>query len=514
MDLIPYAERVEWPFAEVTHPTAIAIDDARGLVAIAWTDPEVVPDQPLYRAAVYELATHTCLARFEHAHWPINDVAFHPHRSELAIATGEYDGGYFFEGQLWIWNWTTERWHSELLESREVLRVAYRDAGASLAVVVSPSTHTDRRGAHAFVVATTAAGAGRGYLHGEQGEPDPRFVSELTRYAIGLGDDGRAAFEQAKRRIGLVQHPMICDLAWLGDGGLALAHVNGTLGLWQTGTGAYQTVAPPRDGLELDRLHTLPSGQLLVCGVRSTGHNAWESSLYELAGTTLRERRTFDRYYSISMDLYGRILARDTAPRVRGGPPGRDIILGPDGSELHVEDLGHYEAPSHALRIDGASALYFLRGEPTKPHLNKQLCTIDDHVRVAYVWDDPGPHYLCNSAVVIDDAILVRSFVVYSVHGLHNVVIERIDLATGELVWREAFTAIAVKLVHWRAAGCVVASLADRSIVAIDVASGRKTHHAAFTIGGGETLVTAIAVHDEAIAFGTIDGRVSISAWR
>ena len=82
-------------------------------------------------------------------------------------------------------------------------------------------------------------------------------------------------------------------------------------------------------------------------------------------------------------------------------------------------------------------------------------------------------------------------------------------------MWRVSIDGgVIVALVHRRAAGCIVAALATRVLVAIDLARGKLVHHEPFEIGGAHVMVTAIAPHDEAIAFATIDGRVQIVALR
>ena len=58
-----------------------------------------------YRISLYDGSLENRLGVFDDARYPINDVAFHPSQPILAVGTGSYDGGYMFEGDLWLWNW-------------------------------------------------------------------------------------------------------------------------------------------------------------------------------------------------------------------------------------------------------------------------------------------------------------------------------------------------------------------------------------------------------------------------
>ncbi|MFD0212648.1 hypothetical protein ACFVH9_26965 [Streptomyces hirsutus] len=64
-------------------------------LAVAGTD---VPGRTT-PAAVYKSRSFVRSAPIR-SRFPVHAMAFHPRRSPLAIGTGRYDGGYFFEGEL------------------------------------------------------------------------------------------------------------------------------------------------------------------------------------------------------------------------------------------------------------------------------------------------------------------------------------------------------------------------------------------------------------------------------
>ncbi|WP_307160881.1 hypothetical protein [Streptomyces rishiriensis] len=89
------------PFTEVGDPV-LAVDDAgRGLLAVAGTHVAVAGGHDFGSTApvgVYGIDDLTCRALLR-TRYPVHAMAFHPRLPLLAVGTGNYDGGYFFEGE-------------------------------------------------------------------------------------------------------------------------------------------------------------------------------------------------------------------------------------------------------------------------------------------------------------------------------------------------------------------------------------------------------------------------------
>src|SRR5262249_5000452 len=90
-----------------------------------------------HRVSLFRRADRKRIVTFDGARYPINDVSFHPTEPVLAIATGSYDGGYAFEGELLLWNWATGAIRRPSTEEREVVRCRFVDADR-VAVVLRP----------------------------------------------------------------------------------------------------------------------------------------------------------------------------------------------------------------------------------------------------------------------------------------------------------------------------------------------------------------------------------------
>ncbi|MEU7261682.1 hypothetical protein AB0B21_38685 [Streptomyces rimosus] len=83
------------PFAEVGDPVLAVDDEGRGLLAVAGVH-ELGSTAPV---GVYGIDDLTCRALLR-ARYPVRAMAFHPRLPLLVVGTGDYDGGYFFEGEL------------------------------------------------------------------------------------------------------------------------------------------------------------------------------------------------------------------------------------------------------------------------------------------------------------------------------------------------------------------------------------------------------------------------------
>ncbi|MFI8308216.1 hypothetical protein ACIF80_33360 [Streptomyces sp. NPDC085927] len=133
-----------WAFLGIGDPLLVVHDERRGLLAVAGTD---VPGRTT-PVAVYESRSFVRSALIC-SRFPVRAMAFHPRRSLLAIGTGRYDGGYFFEGELLLLHLKTGVVTS-LIEhelGRQVLGLEWLDE-QSLRVLMAPPDDWQDGAAH------------------------------------------------------------------------------------------------------------------------------------------------------------------------------------------------------------------------------------------------------------------------------------------------------------------------------------------------------------------------------
>ncbi|WP_308310558.1 PQQ-binding-like beta-propeller repeat protein [Streptomyces sp. G3] len=127
-------------FAEIGDPVLATADERRGLLAVAGMH-EFGGTAPV---GVYDTGDLACYA-LVHSHYPVHAMAFHPVLPLLAVGTGRYDGGYFFEGQLLLLHLETGKGTS-LFErglGRQVLDLEWLDEEALRVVMAPPDDWQD-----------------------------------------------------------------------------------------------------------------------------------------------------------------------------------------------------------------------------------------------------------------------------------------------------------------------------------------------------------------------------------
>ncbi|MFI6449479.1 hypothetical protein [Kitasatospora sp. NPDC050543] len=133
------------PFAEVGQPVLAVSDEGRGLLAVAG-------ERGLAGRAtvgVYGTGDLGCRAVLR-TRFPVHALAFHPTAPLLAVGTGEYDGGYFFEGELLLLDWESGATTS-LIEhdfGRQVLGLTWLDEQALRVLMAPPDEWKEERTAH------------------------------------------------------------------------------------------------------------------------------------------------------------------------------------------------------------------------------------------------------------------------------------------------------------------------------------------------------------------------------
>ncbi|MFI0242597.1 hypothetical protein [Streptomyces sp. NPDC016845] len=129
-------------FSAVEEPAVAVRDERRGLLAVAGSRGYGVPAP----VAVYETSDLSCRL-LVHSRFPVHAMAFHPALPLLALGTGRYDGGYFFEGELLLLNLQSSE-NRSLIEheiGRQVLELEWVDEHALRILMAPPDDWQDKR---------------------------------------------------------------------------------------------------------------------------------------------------------------------------------------------------------------------------------------------------------------------------------------------------------------------------------------------------------------------------------
>jgi hypothetical protein len=523
-------------FAEVGRPYRLFRDPNNRFVAICsafdllnWPGRAFSVGQKLHhRISLYSTEAFERIAVLD-LHFPINDIAFHPTECKVAVGTGSYDGGHFFEGELLLWDWKTGARHSLLGEWREVVRCRFSNLNAIVALL-RPRNEQEYLDDEAEYQDVDPFEATIGVELTDLRPPaelgimrsgmDSRLIDlqpdDPARWGfsqtVGCARLGIAEADAAElRRHGFEERHTIWDVLWLDDHTYAVAHQKCHLELWSLQNGRTARFLGEGHGVEL-----LPHGDggCLVHVIRRTDvcvQTPDHSSLLLLRGDALSTFCEFDHGCSFSCDSAGNILARATADYVRRERQRTDHVLNDVGITLVKRDLGFFDASNHSLRLNGGPALYFLRGTPATNYRNKVLCTVspDGSVCEVMAWDEGEPHMMSSVCDFLPDQRIVRACEVYHPHSPgRTALVECLSLADTQSVWKTQMEGCFTALATLHGTAGVAFAQSNGNLGLIDSATGEILTCSPTIIDGIPTIITALAVRDDRLIAGTIDGRL------
>lgn len=478
-----------------------------------------------YRVALYRRGSPIPFAACDELRHPINDVAFHPAQSVVAIGAGSYDGGYLFEGDLLVWDWRSGLSRRLFHNTPEVARCAFDPAGDGIEAWVRPwdeewaglpDEPPDAAFSTLFVVCAPYGAA-------TWSDAGPREL-ELSSDAIAPDGDRPAPAPEARlaQWLGLPQlanRPAIHDLAWLDAKRIAVAHGGCLLEIHDIEDGLAATYAGAGHGVEIIRaagihVHAVEPSK------RPDAMWRQDARLYTLTDEGLDLVGEYDGEYTFSASSPGVLLGRRN--RVPAAKNARDLLRDLNSGAEQRIDLGHYDCFNHYLRISGAPSLFCVQGTPASSHEAKRLCIVMPDGQAKSLWpvlkanDKPDSHAMELAGCHVEDAQgagLVISGRHYSpaVNVACAGFIYRKPLDRDRELWRHSTTASASAVVFMPGPGLIAAAFLDGGLLLLDAASGEVRLRARMRLDGLPTLVFALDAHEDKLALGTADGRIAVA---
>lgn len=479
-----------------------------------------------HRLSLYAKNFERLLGLFDAARFPINDVAFHPTQPIAAIGTGSYDGGYMFEGDLWLWNWETGETRSLLGESREVVQCRFVDE-QRLAVTLRPRDEEEYDNLDEDEAFETCVGlviddlrdASEADYKAPHGGGDRRLIGLLPidPKSLGFSVPQVRANERRQRFEALLpdsaryeERARAWDVCWLTNERVAMVHDDCHIEVWSvTGEREIQEVGK---GFGVQILRSAGGALVHVLERGNYFENTEDrSTLHLLTPQGLQGVYEFSYGVVISTDQSGLLLCRDAGDLQRKRPR-TDQVLTREFVQSFCGDLGHYDCFNHFVRLDGGDGLYLLQGTPPSSHKRKRLCRVSPEGAVEPVlhWDDEGPHLMSCSACWATDGSLIRAFHVYDPRpGQGAKRIQRIDLAQSRVVWTREVSALVTSMTVVGQEALAFA-LTDGTIGLLCIEDGSVLSQEQLNVRGAPTVATALAAHGTRLAVGTIDARLLI----
>lgn len=489
-----------------------------------------------YRVALYRPPSRRPIAVFDDAVLPINDVAFHPTKPVVALGSGSYDGGFMFEGQLVLWDWTTS-WSQSLGVIPEVTRLRFSDHGDGIEAVVRP--WDEEFGETPIAEADPFDTFYRVSLQ----EVFAQRWAALTVRVVGAQIDGQkpltarevaaipefdrpvespiAAIERAFGLDGCQRRSPIWDVALLGSDAIGFVHNECLLEVFGRQGERRRSFAGRGHGVQIFRSHE----PVIHATYRNEGSkDRWavdNAAVMRLHDNRLDEIVTFPGRYVFSMAQSGSLLGRLNRwfrKEEEGGEV--DVILSSDLKKITHHNLGHYDVFNHYLRVDAAPYLFFLQGTPPGSHQAKYLCTVTESGRVERLWPllkntgDQASHAMECCFCYIQDhhgpGLIVSGRHYNSSPGIpYSGFIYRKNL-DGKELWRHATKASAASIKVVPHSSLVVVAFLDTHLVVLQGDNGSIIRWQPFRPDGEIGTVISLDVDNTDIVFGTLDGRCGV----
>ena len=491
-----------------------------------------------HRLALYRRGQVAPFAAFDHLRFDINDVAFHPTEPVVAIATGSYDGGYLFEGDLVLWNWIDDWRARPVTRIPEVVRCRFDESGAAIEALVRPwdeeweglpEPREETAFDSLFPVRVPYSGAADVGTDSVEIELMPAARLELAQaadhgFAELVADDAEQAEARALSWFNLPHRKSrraIHDVGWLDDKHLAVAHDGCLLEIFDIA--GNRTDAFHGQGYGAEILKSTPPCVHIVEPPPSTDP-CWPrrrvAKLCAISARKLVEVGSFEGEYTFSSSPDGRVLGR--LNRGSAGDWPKDVLLDlAKNREARKIDLGLYDCFNHYIGIDGAPYLFFLQGAPKSSHEKKRLCWVGPAGDVRTLWPllaadgtDASHAMECCGCFVGDDAGegVVISGRRYDPNPSRPVAafIYRKALGADRELWRHETEACASAIVFVADQDLIAAAFLDGTFMLLRAADGHVLFAGKARIDGVRTIIFCMDANGDRLALGTIDGRIAI----
>ncbi|MEU1542057.1 hypothetical protein ABZ461_28905 [Actinacidiphila glaucinigra] len=484
------------PFAEVGDPALAVADRHRGLLAVAGVHEFGTAAAPV---GVYRTDTLVCLALLR-SRYPVYAMAFHPVLPLLAVGTGSYDGGYFFEGQLLLLDLETGT-ATSLIEQglgRQILGLDWLQE-QELRVLMAPPDDWQDKNAH-------VEGHVANVLRSDWRAVSPGSVTseELAGPRVAAPrPDGREAAQRTVSSLSADWDPRrnIRAVRYLSDGRL-LATLDGVgLECWLPSGEREWTVPDDKGGRDIA---VAPDEQSAWVGLVRP---FWDESPQSAVRLSLRDGSRLDH-------------VQPSAPV--------SVVDCADGLPVFAP-AGRNEQRSR-LRIRRGSRVYFRATVP-----KDEACSFDEgeawlaavdldviatverpreptaaEVRrmFPYSWEPDETHFAGPGAEAADGS-LVHAGTVYNGQGLQpggSFVVRR-EVTTGQPIWVFRTDRPATDLDCDTAT--VYVTYDDGEIVALDLRNGVVRWRSHLTVTGVHAVPTALTITGpRQLLVGTSDGRL------
>lgn len=368
-------------FDEITNPTQLFEYHEFGILCVShsyyaqWSGRHL--ELRKENLSIYSSETLNLISHIDELKFPINDIDFDKGKQLLLIATGSYDGGYFYEGELFCYDLSNRKLIKLIEDNREFSTCKFKGSEIEFKVLPSNDYHEE------FTLSTYSTTLD---LNNTKSLRDLNLI-ESTSY-----DENSYNFEEHQRklrelpsRLSLLankidfnyQHrSMAWDLTFIDDNNLFIGFAQGKVGILEISKNKLITrrIAENGDCAQVFKGYG-KEGLYVNLSYRKIGANDY-NTVFRLDNSLTKSEVVAQGAFSLSQSDDGNFLARqaDYEDKKR-----KDVLFDRSFRKVTETRLGHYDLFNHYIRIDGESNLFALVGKPREQYQNKELIELSSN---------------------------------------------------------------------------------------------------------------------------------------
>ncbi len=364
------------------------------------------------------------IGHIENIRYPLNDIDYDPIKQEVILATGTYDGGYSFEGELLHWNLVTNQLKLLISDNREFISCDLNND--SINFKVNPPNDMDE---NLSVKSYSINRDGITYQL-NQLNPIEIFDFDSSHDEKYFNSDLNLIAKEIDPSFEI--NSITWDICLIKDKVIS-AHSNGKISIHSIITEQTKSIKLKEHGDCVQLFQKNEQNKIVVNTCYRQIHHEEYNTVYEydLEKETYTEKAKGK--FCLSKNNNDYFLARQTNHNRKED---KDLIYNSEFEVVLDIDLGHYDLFNHYLRIDNESELFALVGNPKGQHKLKEIHQLnqDGSRSKLFSIEDDDPHLMEPNFLKVKDIYIVQGRIYNPNPRIANHKVSGYD-KTGKLLW-------------------------------------------------------------------------------
>lgn len=468
-------------FDEINNPKQLFEFDSGRIVCVShscsaqWSGRHL--DLWKHSLSIYNANSLALVAHLDCLRFPVNDVDYDHKKQLLLIATGEYDGGYCYEGELYAYDFITKRLIKLLDDNREFTFCRFKDNQIEIKILPPDDDIDEDLYLEIYLIKLQLDVRQKLQNY----EPVKSTPYPAVKFSIGSYQEKTEALSLRlsalanKNGIEYKHYSMAWDLTFIDADSVFIGYADGTVAVLTLSTGDLITKKLAEHGDFSQVFMGVNQAYFYANLFNYQVNNDKHNTVYKIDKTLKKWEKVTAGTFCFSQSLNGNFLARQTDWKNKKR---NDILFDPFFNQITECRLGHYDLFNHYIRIDGEEHFCALIGAPNSQSQNKklfELSTTDMGALSEVTLELQPEHYNNLNGVKIEGKYVVEGKIYNSNPAINEHIVMAYN-STGENLWSQSISAQAsgmTKIESWP--GKVALSLINGEFIILDSINGRVT---------------------------------------